>query len=272
MRVLPAVILAVAMASPAWAGSSTPLRLDLFDAVVDEHDTNAFYGRSGFCAGSEVPLQDSAFAGDGQSAGAASAWNAGGLWTEATGLSSTAYVNNSNCGTSCLRAEFRPGNKLVFDTRGTTGPRAMSLSLAQPCGPSEGCPGPAGDPTALGGAVTTPALLNVFLDSSFTSMAVCTSRGCPEGQPAFAKLWFDDPAASDVTWRVDWANLRVLRVSSSTWYLVGDVCDGTQVAGLSKLTGRRSRPKTVFNGYYKIPFFMGALRLSPLEGGLSGQP
>jgi hypothetical protein len=61
-----------------------------------------------------------------------------------------------------------------------------------------------------------------------------------------------------VTWRIDWAHVRVLRLSSTTWYIIADACDGSQVAGLSKLSGSRTLPKAVLNGYYKIPFFVSA--------------
>ncbi len=110
----------------------------------------------------------------------------------------------------------------------------------------------------FGGSINTPGLYEVFLDFAYTSMAVCSSAACPEAQPAFAKFWFTDPNDSSVTWRIDWSHLRVLRMSANTWYFIGDDCDGSQVAGLSKLSGSRTQPKAVLNGYYLIPFFLSA--------------
>ena len=193
--------------------------------------------------------------------GPLTAYDMGLPWTLATGFATSSYTNGANCGTNCLKVVFGSKNTvLTVDTRGASGPRTIQVNFTQPCGTAQGCPGPAGSATVFGGSVKTPGLLEVFLDFSYTSMAVCTSTGCPEAQPAFAKFWFTDPTDASVTWRIDWPQLRVLRMSTNTWYVLADACDGSQVAGLSKLSGSRTQPKAVLNGYYLIPFFVSAVR------------
>lgn len=120
-------------------------------------------------------------------------------------------------------------------------------------------PGVAGKPAPVDNAstITKAGLLEVFLDFPYTSLAVCSSSVCTEATTAYAKFWFLDNAG--VQWRMDWATVRVLRMSSNTWYIMADECDGTEVAGLSKLSGTRTQPKTVFNGYYLTPFFITAV-------------
>jgi len=249
-----------------YAGSTTPLSVYIYNLVVDEHDTTAYYNSGYFCSGYSYPVQASLVTGDTQWLGPSSAYDFGSpWWTPVTGLASTAYVDKADCGSNCLRVQFNSNNKILsLDTRGTAGPtgeRTLTFSFAEPCGLAQGCQGPAGDPTVFGGSETTPVLMNVFLDSPYSRMEACTSKACPEAEPAFAKVWFADPAGQpDVTWRIDWHYLRVLRISPTTWYIVADACDGSQIAGLSKLIGSRTRPKTVFNGYYKIPFFIAAVQ------------
>ncbi len=245
------------------AASGTALTLDIYNQVVDEQNTTAFYHNgTPFCLGSNQVIQQSALKGDFKVAGPMTAYQPFGPWTLASGLSSTSYVAGTDCGTNCLQVGFRSNNTIFsLDTRGTTtatGPRTLSVSFATPCGTAQGCPGPAGSPTVFGGHISPPGLLNVFLDFPYTNMQVCSSATCSEAQPAFAKFWFADPFEKNVTWRIDWHFLRVLRLSANTWYLIGDECDGSQVAGLSQLIGNRTRPKTVFNGYYKMPFFYAA--------------
>jgi len=240
--------------------SVVPLNFHLYDQVVDEHNTTAFYGSGTFCSGSSGSIGTSAFSGDNTS-GPTTAYDVGGPWTTASGLTSATYTHNTDCGTNCMRAQINTNSKIItLDTRGTATPRKVSLDFSNACGMAQGCPGPAGDPTVFGGALATEGLLDVYLNFPFTDMAVCTSTTCPEAEPAFAKFWFADPSNPDITWRVDWNYLRVLRVSDSTWYVIADQCDGTQVAGLSALTGKRTRPKAVFNGYYLIPFFTSAVK------------
>ena len=239
--------------------STVPLNIHVYDSVIDEHDTTAFYNNgTAFCSGLVNPADISAFTGDGVVAGPTSAYSTGAPWTATTNLSSTTYSDKADCGNNCLRAQFNSNDKILsFDTRGTVGPRKVKLDFSHPC---QGCAGPAGSPGVFGGSITTDGLLDVYLDFPYTSMEVCTSTACPEAQPAFAKFWFTDPSDTSVTWRVDWQFLRVLRISTDTWYVIADSCDGTQIAGLSSLTGKRSRPKTVFNGYYLIPFFHAAVK------------
>ncbi len=237
-------------------GGTVPLVSNVYDDVVDEHDTSTYYGSGTYCSGSPTPFWTSNFTGDSAVPGPTTAYQFDPPWTLATGLSSSSYTHGSDCGANCLRVQFNSDLRtLSFDTRGTSGPRSFSLDFTQPCTLGS-CGVPGGDAGVFGGSLSTPGLLNIFLDFPFTSMEVCTSTACPEAQPAFAKFWFTDPSNSKVEWRVDWAFLRVLRMSETTWYVIADGCDGTQIAGLSKLEGKRTRPRTVFNGYYLMPFFV----------------
>ena len=262
VAVLATALLPSLFAAKHVRSSVVPLNIHVYDAVVDEHNTTAYYNNgTAFCSGSAASVASSAFAGDHNPAGPSTAYDLGAPWTTATGLSSTTFAHNTNCGTNCQRAQINTNSKIItLDTRGTSGPRTISLDFSNSCGQAQGCPGPAGDPLVFGGSIATEGLLDVYLNFPFSDMAVCSSTACLEGEPAFAKFWFADPSNSDVTWRVDWNYLRVLRVSQSTWYIIADQCDGTQVAGLSKLTGKRTRPKAVFNGYYTIPFFQAAVK------------
>lgn len=259
VAVLTVALLPSLFAKKPVRSSVVPLNFHLYDSVVDEHNTTAYYNNgTAFCSGSAASIATSAFSGDHNPAGPATAYDTGAPWTTATALSSTTYAHNSNCGNNCLRAQINTNSKIItLDTRGTSGPRTLSVDFSTPC---QGCPGPAGDPTVFGGSVTAEGLLDVYLNFPFTDMGVCSSTTCPEAEPAFAKFWFADPSNADVTWRVDWNYLRVLRISESTWYILADQCDGTQVAGLSELIGKRTRPKAVFNGYYLIPFFQAAVK------------
>src|SRR5579859_2947708 len=241
--------------------SSSPLTFNIFNPINDEQDTTDFYHNgTQFCLGTANPVDGIALFGDGKAPAPLTTYDMGSPWTPVPQLAtSTSYTNGTDCGTSCLKVVF--GSKstvLTVDTRGASGPRSIQVNFSQPCGTVDGCPGPAGLSTVFGGSVNTPGLLEVFLDFAYTSMAVCSSTTCPEAQPAFVKFSFADPTNSSVTWRIDWAHVRVLRMSSTTWYIFADACDGSQVAGLSELTGSRTQPKAVLNGYYKIPFFVSA--------------
>lgn len=262
VAVLAGALLPSLFAAKPVRSSVVPLDIHLYDTVVDEHDTTAYYNNGTvFCSGSSASIATSAFNGDNVVSGPTTAYDVGAPWTTATALSSTTYTHNTDCGNNCMRAQINTNSKIItLDTRGTATPRRVSVDFSEPCGQAQGCPGPAGDPTVFGGSITTAVLLDVYLNSPFTDMDVCTSTACLEAEPAFAKLWFDDPSNPDVTWRVDWSYLRVLRISESAWYVLADQCDGTQVAGLSKLTGKRTKPKAVFNGYYLIPFFTAAVK------------
>lgn len=239
--------------------SGPSLNLALYDSIVDEQDTTAFYNNGiRYCSSTSTPLGPAGFSGDSVSAGSTSAYGFGAPWTLSPGLTSTLCSDGTDCGATCLRAQLSADLKVLnLDTRGTSPLRTLALDFTQPC-TDPGCP-PAGSSTVFGGHLATPGLLNVTLSSPYTSMAVCSSVACPEAQTGFGKFWFTDPNDSSVTWRVDWRFLRILRMSASTWYVVADACDGTQIAGLSKLTGSRTNPKVTFNGSYKIPFFLAAV-------------
>ncbi len=245
-------------ASPNKSTSGLALGISLYDSVVDEHNTTGFYKKGiPYCSGSSVPLGPAAFSGGGVVAGPTEAYDFASSWTTATGLSSTLYSDNADCGPSCVRAQLSTDFKVLsLDTRGTSPVRALKLDFTLPC-TEPGCP-PAGSPTVFGGHLTTPGLLNVTLTSPFISMAVCSSATCPEAQPTSATFGFTDPSDSSVTWRVDWKYLRVLRMSATTWYVVADACDGTRIAGLSRLQAGRTQPEETFIGSYKIPLFLAA--------------
>ncbi len=239
--------------------SVATMTFNIFNPGADEQNTTAFYSNgTAYCAGN-LPIYSVEYTGDGQVVGPSTTYGMGSPWTLLSSFSSTSYTNGTSCGTNCLKVVFGSKNTVfTVDTRGTKPLRTIDVNFSQPCGTAQGCPGPAGSPTVFGGSIKTPGLYEVFLDFAYTSMAVCSSTACPEAQPAFAKFWFTDPNDSSVTWRIDWSHLRVLRMSSNTWYFIGDDCDGSQVAGLSKLSGSRTQPKAVLNGYYEIPFFLSA--------------
>lgn len=261
------VLLCVGVQPPAASAKGKPtsssglaLNIALHDSIVDEQDTIAFYNDASYCLGSSQPLEPpdgpAACSGDHVEIGPTTAYDLG-FWTTSSGLVSSNYSDNTDCGQFCQRANLSSDYKtLNLDTRGTTPARSVNLDFTRPC-TDAGCP-PAGSATVFGGHLNTNGLLNVFMSFPFTSMEVCSSAACPEAQPAFAKFWFADPTDSSVTWRIDWQYLRVLRMSTNTWYIIADACDGSQVAGLSKLQGNRTRPKTIFDGSYKIPFFLVA--------------
>lgn len=250
-------------------GTATPLTAIVYNTAVDEQDTTSFYHDGEiYCSGAttgDIESQAAMFTGDSQPPGPLSAYDGfGSPWTTWGGLSSTLYVDGADCASSnsCLRVQFNSNNKtLTIDTRdtlGPSGPRTLSVAL-DPCIEADGCPG-LGTTPSFGSTTTQPMIMNVFLSFPYTQMSVCNSAICPEAQEVFAKLWFLDPTDASVTWRVDWVSLRMLRMSENTWYLIAGICDGTEVAGLSKLTGSRTRPKTIFNGYFKTPFFIALVR------------
>jgi len=250
----------LAFSGSSGASGTSTFTFNIFNPIVDEQNTTAFYNNGGaFCSGLNNPVSGIAFFGDGRATGPNTAYDMGLPWTQAIGFLTTSYVNGSDCGTSCLKALLgSKGSVLTVDTRGASGPRTIQVNFTAPCGTADGCPGPAGSSSVFGGSVKTPGLFEVFLNLSYTSMAVCSSTTCPESEPAFVKFWFADPTNSSVTWRIDWAHVRVLRMSPTKWYVIADACDGSQVAGLSELIGNRTQPKTVMNGYFKIPFFVSA--------------
>ena len=273
-----ALLVAMPLGVNAQKKTAASLTANIYDPVFDEQDTTAYYHNGNrFCSGTVFPTDPAEFTGDLAKFGPSGTYGFGAPWTPySSGFTSTTYVHNADPGPSgSLRVQFDTNGKLLtLDTRGTAlngvrgnPPRKLTVDFWTPCTSEcgSGKPGGSTNPFGNGSSVLSePMLLNVRLDFPYTSMGVCSSRDCLEAQPAFAKLWFADPTNSSVTWRVDWTYLRVLRMSQDTWYILADSCDGGQIAGLSKLEGSRTRPKTVFNGYYLIPFFIEA-KLKPAQ-------
>jgi hypothetical protein len=265
---IPIVLLLAVSASaapkkPAGGGSTTTSNaatMNLYFEVVDEQNLNAYYGTTGSCPGSRFVIDTSYFAGD-MANGPTSAYGFGPPWTLSSSLSSSSYVDGANCNTStrvCLGVKFNHNDTVLsLDTRGTLGPRKIDVNFSAPCLDCS----LAGNPGVFGGSANVPALISVFLDNPFPSMAVCSSLACPEAQSGFAKLWFDDPNGDPLlTWRVDWPFVRVLRMSSNTWYVLGDGCDGSRVAQLYRLHNDKHRQSVSYQGSYLIPFFLSGVR------------
>jgi hypothetical protein len=241
--------------------SSNTATMNVYFQVVDEQNTNVFYNSMGFCSGDPAVIDPIAgFSGD-SSSGPTTAYGFGSPWALIPDLSSSSYVNGADCNLStgvCLGVKFdHNATVLSLDTRGTLGPRKLDVNFRAPC---HGCSLP-GNPDVFGGSTMTPALISVFMDTPFPSMAVCSSRACPEAQPAFVKLWFDDPGGDPLlTWRVDWPYVRVLRMPSNTWCVVGNGCDGSQVAWLFRLHNNKHRQSVSLQGQYLIPFFLSGVQ------------
>ncbi len=239
------------------AASTSPLTMNIFFQIVDEQNTTAFYNNgTAYCSGSSASIGNPYFEGD-LSNGPTSAYLFVPPWTLSSNLSSAQYVNGNNCSSSnaCLSVNFNKNQStLSLDTRNSAGPRKVDLNFSDPCTTCS----VKGVTPSFGSSVSTPVLVSIFLNSPYTSMSVCSSTTCPEAEPAFAKLWFTDPTNSQVTWRVDWTYLRVLRMSASTWYVIADACDGSQIAGLYRLQNQRNKVTTSFQGSYLIPFFLSA--------------
>ena len=257
-------VAAAAAKKPGGGGGGTTTSnaatMNVYFQVVDEQNLNAFYNTTGSCPGSSSFIDTANFAGDSAN-GPTFAYEFAGPWTLNSSLSSSSYVHGADCNLStgvCLGVKFdHNATVLSLDTRGTVGPRKLDVNFSAPC---LSCSLPGKDP-AFGVSTLTPALISVFLDNPFPSMAVCSSLACPEAQIGFAKLWFDDPAGDPLlTWRVDWPFVRVLRMSSKTWYVVGDGCDGSQVAGLYRLHNDKHRQSVSFQGSYLIPFFLSGVQ------------
>lgn len=251
-------ILALASALPATAlaakptSAVVPLTSTVYSEVVDQQDTIGFFGNGVGCP--NAPLRDAAGLLPDGIAGTGSAWGMNYSFTETTGLTSGVYDNASYCRSdgSCLRSEFNTSDKnFTLDTRTTANPlRTFTLDFTDPFNPDPNTP-------SFGASLTTSGLFQILGSSSMTAMRVCSSRACPEALQFQAKFWFTDPVRTDVTWRVDWSHLRILRMSQDTWYFIADSCDGSQVAGLSELIGNRTKPREVKNGTYLVPLFIG---------------
>ena len=241
--------------------TSNAATMNVYFQVVDEQNLNAYYNTTGSCPGSSFSIDSAYFAGDGLVSGPTSAYGFAAPWTLSSSLSSSSYVNGADCNTSsgvCLGVKFdHNATVLSLDTRGTLGPRKLDVNFTNPC---LDCT-PAGSGSVFGGSARIPALISVFLDNPFPSMAVCSSLACPEAQSGFAKLWFDDPNGDPLlTWRVDWPFVRVLRMSSTTWYVLSDGCDGSRVAMLYRLHNDKHRQSVSLQGYYLIPFFLSGVQ------------
>lgn len=268
-------------------GGNIPLQLRAYETVLDEHDTTGFYGltygdpSSEACSEDNVPggilSQPSNYKGDGVGMTIVPAYDFGAPWATVDDFraNATTYSDGADCTTAgCLQARFTQGLKVLgLDTRGST--RQITVDFRGNCSEAPACDGPAGNPQKIVDAfgsdvVVINGLLNVFLESDYTQMEVCDTtvsadnrfgRACRQAGNAFAVFWFSDPQGTN--WRLDWNFLRVLRMDNDTWYFIASECDGSQVAGLSHLdSSSRKRPKTVFDGFFRIPFFFSAVRAS----------
>jgi len=245
-----------ALAARPGAPSTVALKATVYATVIDEQDTVSYFNDGGVTGCPDVPLRDDTGLRPDGITGITSAWYLS-FWDPATSLVSGVYDNGSYpaSSSSYLRAEFASSDKtFTLDTRTTAGPlRTFTLDFTDPYDPDPNTP-------SFGATLTTAGLFEVLGSAPMTSMAVCSSRACPEAREIPAKFWFNDPVNSGVQWRINWSHLRVLRVSSSTWYFIGDACDGSQVGGLSKLEGSRTKPRETNQGYYLIPLFVAAER------------
>jgi len=252
---LAALVLAAPLLATAGKPTVTPLKARAFFTVVDEQNTVAYFNDGGVTGCPSPPLVDSPGLIPDTVAETASVWNLPG-WTAVTGLTAGVYDDGTFCASasSCLRAEFNSGDKtLSIDTRGTGFPlRRFTLDLGDGWDLARDVP--SSFVPSIGETVTTPGLFEVLGSASMTQMGICSSRACLEAREYPAKFWFAD--AAGVTWRVDWRHMRVLRVAADTWYFIADSCDGSQVAGLSKLEGSRTRPRETNQGHYLVPFFI----------------
>jgi hypothetical protein len=242
-------------------GSNPAVTVNVYLDVVDEQNLNIYYDTSGSCSGSIYPIPEGAFFTGDTTTGPSNAYEFA-PWTQVTGLTSSDYVNGQDCNVTsgvCLGANLNHNNTVLsLDTRGTLGPRTLKVDFGAPC---LDCSLPGNSAIFGSTQISVPALISVFMDNPFTSMAVCTSVGCPEAQPAFIKLWFDDPLGDpQLTYRVDWPYVRVLRMSSNTWYVIGDGCDGTRVAWLYELHNQKHRQSVSLKGQYLIPFFLSGVQ------------
>ena len=260
---LEAIVLAAPIVVEAGKPPSTvPLKARVFATVVDEQDTVTYFHDGGITGCPDYSADPSTLLSALMPDSVAQVipeWNFTG-WTSTPGITAGVYDNGSYCASSsaCLRAEFNSGDKtLSLDTRTTAGPlRKFTLDLSDAWDlvndrPIVNIP-------AVGQSVVTPGLFEVLASSALTSMGICSSRACLEAREYPAKFWFLDNAGA--TWRVDWTHMRVLRVATNKWYFMASDCDGSQVAGLSKLEGSRTRPREVNQGYFLMPFFISVER------------
>lgn len=251
---LAAVVLAAPLTAAAGKPTVTPLKAKVFGTVIDEQDTVGYFRDGGITGCPDPPEVDVAGLLPDTPTVLSSAWTQPG-WSPWSNVTSGNYDNGTNClpgSSACLRADLTSSDKtLSIDTRTTTGPRKFTLDLSDAWDlvndrPMVNIP-------SIGQTVVTPALFEVLGTSSLTGMGVCSTAACLEAREYPAKFWFD---VGGVTWRVDWRHMRVLRVATNTWYFIADACDGSQVAGLSKLEGSRTKPRETNQGYFLVPFFI----------------
>jgi hypothetical protein len=252
------VILAIpSAAAAAKPAANFPLTAKVHSTVVDEQNTSLFLGDPYACAGgTEVDV--AALAPDAAAGVTTTAWNFFN-WSPFPDVPAGVYDNRTFCGTgTCLRAEFNSSDKTFsLDTRVTGNPqRTFSVAFNEPWDLANDQPATHVPP--WGPALSTAGLFEALASSSISQLAVCTNAACKEGREIQAKFWFTDPNNADVTWRLTWNHMRVLRVGPTTWYFLASACDGSQVAGLSRLEGSRTRPRETNQGYYLIPFFISA--------------
>jgi hypothetical protein len=260
---LAAIVIACPLLAQAAKPGPVPLQARVYGTVVDEQDTVGFFNDGGLTGcpdwATDPSTLYSALLPDGISQ-AIPAWSVPN-WTATAAFTAGIYNNGSYClpgSSACLRAEFNSSDKtLSLDTRTTAGPlRKFTLDLSDGYDLANDALIPGNAP--VGQAVTTAGLFEVLGSSSLTAMGVCSSRACPEAREYPAKFWWVDGAG--VTWRLDWRHMRVLHVSTDTWYFIANDCDGSQVAGLSKLEGSRTRPRETNQGYFLVPFFISVKR------------
>lgn len=240
--------------------SVVALKAQVHATVVDEQNSWAFFHDNETGCSNPPEVDVAAFAADAAAPVTTTAWNFFN-WNPVANLSAGVYDNGSFCGTgTCLRAEFNSSDKTFsLDTRVTGNPlRTFTVGFGEPWDLVNDRP--ASHVPPWGTVLRSPGLFEALASSSLTAMGVCTTNACPEAREIQAKFWFTEPGNADVTWRLTWNHIRVLRVSTATWYFLADACDGSQVAGLSKLEGSRTRPRETNQGYYLVPFFIGVDR------------
>ena len=267
MRKIEAALAVILLACPfaVQAGKPSavvPLDARVYGETVDQQNTIDFFHDGGVTGcpswATEPSSLYSALIPDAVSE-VIPAWNVPG-WPATSGITAGIYDHGDNCSSAsaCLRAEFNSSSKtLSIDTRTTANPvRRFTLDLSDGYDLAKEMPIPGNAP--VGQSVTTTGLFEVLGSSALTGMGVCTSRACTEAREYPAKFWWVDGAG--VTWRLDWRHMRVLRVATNTWYFLANDCDGSQVAGLSKLEGSRTRPRETNQGYFLVPFFISVTR------------
>jgi len=230
----------------AKGGSGIPAIANVYTSVYDEQTNQG-------CPFVPTTVHNSVGFGPDAIPGASFAWDFFiGPWTAHTGMASGIYEDGTFPASvsSAQRTEFLTNNKVfAIDTRTTAKPlRKFNLDFSQPADTSTATP-------RIGSSVTTAGLFQISDLRSLTSMEVCSSTDCPEWRAIKGTFWFDE--TPDIQWRVDWAFVRVLRVSTNSWYIIADACGGSQVAGLSELQGNRTKPREVNSGYFLMPLFIG---------------